>query len=350
MNNYLDILNQIKSEHTEINKQSLNSRVLIVDGLNNYIRTWVMNPSMNEDGVHVGGISGFLLALGSTIREIQPTRLIVVFDGKGGSVRRKKLFPEYKQNRGHGVRLNRVHDWADDAEENKQMMYQLSRVIMYLKNLPCTVISIDNVEADDTIAYIAHEMCENDSKCTDVFISSTDKDFYQLISDKVKIWNPVKKMIIDKKFILTEYNIHPINFLLFKSLKGDGSDNIPGIKGFGIKTTAKTFPFLIDDKKYTTNDLISYSQSHLEASRMHKLVVENKNILTRNYELIKLSEGNIKSSTGLNISKKFNSPTQKTNIRRIYEMCNEDKLWSKFPNINLWVNFNFSNLNYFTDK
>jgi len=349
-NTYLDILNKIKQENIQLTTQTKDSRILILDGLNNYIRTWVMNPTTNDDGVHVGGISGFLQALGVTIREIKPTRLVIVFDGKGGSVRRKKIFPGYKANRGGGVRLNRAHDWASDVEENKQMLYQLSRVIIYLKQLPCTVISIDNIEADDTIAYIAHEICEANSACEEVYISSTDKDFYQLISNKVKVWNPVTHKRIDKDAIINEYGIHPNNFILYKCLKGDGSDNIPGLKGFGVKTSVKLFPFLSEQTIYSVNDVINYAKDHLDESRMHQSLLDNKTTYLMNYDIMKLSNGNIKSSTGLVISKQYNKYVKKLNIHKIAELCTEDKLWSKFPNLNSWVNINFSQLNYFIDK
>ena len=62
-------------------------------------------PTLNDDGAHVGGIVGFLRSIGYAIRTIRPTRTILVFDGKGGSNRRRKLFPEYKANRNMSERL-----------------------------------------------------------------------------------------------------------------------------------------------------------------------------------------------------------------------------------------------------
>ena len=89
---YREILSDIgKQVSTE---QGLNEHVLIIDGLNNFIRTWAVSPATNADGQHIGGIVGFLQTIGLAIRTIMPTRVIIAFDGKGGSARRKKIFPE----------------------------------------------------------------------------------------------------------------------------------------------------------------------------------------------------------------------------------------------------------------
>ena len=83
---YSEILKNL-NEDTEPLK--LNDRILLVDGLNTFIRAFVMNPSTNEDGIHIGGIKGFMLSMGYAIKNIKPTRVIVCFDGAGGSQRRR---------------------------------------------------------------------------------------------------------------------------------------------------------------------------------------------------------------------------------------------------------------------
>ena len=79
--------------------RKLNDHVLVVDGFNTFIRAFSVNPSLNEDGSHVGGLVGFLKSIRFTINKLKPTRCVIVFDGKGGSNRRRKIYPEYKQNR-----------------------------------------------------------------------------------------------------------------------------------------------------------------------------------------------------------------------------------------------------------
>jgi len=346
---YLDILALMKKEKREAINYNINSKILLIDGLNNYIRTWVMMPTVNEDGDHVGGIVGFLLSLGVTIRALKPTRVIMVFDGEGGSQRRKKIFPDYKGNRGGGVRLNRVFNWASDEEEARQYIFQLNRIITYLKYLPVTLISIDKIEADDTIGYISRYMCNDDVE--KIYISSTDKDFYQLVNDKINIWNPVKKQIINYNDIKDKFsNITPNNFLLFKTLNGDSSDNIPGIPGLGIKTIAKRFPFITEDKIYTLNDIQTYAQDHIGASSIYKKIVDNSKQIELNYKLMTLAEGNISGNSKLKIIEKFNSTANKINFVELRKLFNQDKLWSSFTDFNTWLKTNFSYLDSFIKK
>ena len=66
-----------------------NDRILLVDGLNTFIRSFVANPATNDNGIHIGGISGFLHSIGYAIKNIKPTRIIICFDGTGGSQRRR---------------------------------------------------------------------------------------------------------------------------------------------------------------------------------------------------------------------------------------------------------------------
>ena len=86
-----------------------NDKILIIDGLNTFIRVFSIYPTQNDDGIHIGGIVGFLKSLGHAIRTISPTRCIIVFDGKGGSSRRRKMFPGYKNNRKPTIQRNQHH-------------------------------------------------------------------------------------------------------------------------------------------------------------------------------------------------------------------------------------------------
>ena len=96
---YLSILNQIKKDGGLVEHNNPDDKVLIIDGLNTFIRVFSVVPITNDDGAHVGGIIGFLKSIGFAIKMHNPTRCIIVFDGEGGSDRRRKLFPDYKANR-----------------------------------------------------------------------------------------------------------------------------------------------------------------------------------------------------------------------------------------------------------
>ena len=158
---------------------NVNSRVLIVDGLNLYLRTFAVNGTLNDNGVPVGGLVGFLKSLAYSIREVNPTRVIIVYDGAGGSQRRRKINPDYKANRKPGKRITRWDAFKNASEEKDAMKIQFSRLVDYLDFLPIDVLSIDRIEADDTIAYITNELLSEE-----VTIMSADQDFIQLVDDR----------------------------------------------------------------------------------------------------------------------------------------------------------------------
>ena len=195
---YLSILNEIKKKGGSVNFQNTNKKVLIVDGLNTFIRVFSVMPTLNENGVHVGGIVGFLKSIGFAINMFNPTRVIIVFDGKGGSNRRRKLYSDYKNKRRTSYRVNRVAGLENVEDERRNMYLQLRRVAEYLELLPVTNISVDGIEADDAIAYIAKSVIPDGEK----IIMSTDKDFLQLVSDDIKVWSPTKKKLYDREAVL----------------------------------------------------------------------------------------------------------------------------------------------------
>ena len=105
---------------------------------------------------------------------IRPTRTIVVFDGKGGSNRRRKIFPQYKMGRKMSYRLNRANNYLTREEEQKMMIRQLNRVVEYLECLPITLINIENNEADDVIGYCSKHIL----KITNLQLCQQTKTFY----------------------------------------------------------------------------------------------------------------------------------------------------------------------------
>ena len=95
---YKDLLNNIK-EDSQSEALHLNSRVLLVDSMNTFLRSFAVINSTNTQGTHVGGMIGFLRSLAYVVNLIQPTRVICVFDGEGNTTNRKHLYADYKGNR-----------------------------------------------------------------------------------------------------------------------------------------------------------------------------------------------------------------------------------------------------------
>ena len=238
---YLSILDEIKNKGGSLDDGKPDDKVLIVDGLNTFLRVFSVIPTTNDDGIPVGGIVGFLRSLGHTIGMFSPTRTIVVFDGKGGSTRRRKIYPEYKQNRRTKYRVNRSYDFASEEDEKQNMIMQIQRTVEYLETLPLTVLSYDNIEADDTIGYLCKQVFTHSKQ---VVVMSTDKDFLQLANGRTKIWSPTKKKIYDEQAVFDEFGITAKNYIWYRVLDGDKSDNINGVRGLGLKTIKKKLPFL----------------------------------------------------------------------------------------------------------
>jgi DNA polymerase-1 len=339
------LFNNVKEDlnNTKGISKTQDSDVLIVDGLNCFIRAFSAIPTLNDDGLHTGGISGFLKSLGYTIRTLNPTRCIVVFDGTGGSTRRRQIYPEYKEHRANKVRLNRIFEDASTSEsESQALARQLIRVSHYIDTLPVTTIQIDNVEADDVIAFLAVQSFKD----SNVTIMSADKDFYQLVNDKIKVYSPTKKKIYGPQDVLNEYGVHPNNFVLFRVLDGDKSDNVEGIKGFGLKTVIKCFPFLAEGKSYTIQDLITHSEANRDKFKVYETLLANQTVLDRNYKLMQLSDTIIATFAQLNIGdilKKKN----KLNRFEFNNMITADKLWNALPNHGVWLETTFKKLDNF---
>ncbi len=320
----------------------VNDKVLLVDGLNTFIRCWSANPMMNEDGLHTGGVAGTLKSIGYAIKLINPTRCVIVFDGDGGSVKRRKIYPEYKLHRKSTVRLNRTYEELsekDSEEANKTK--QLVRLAEYLQHLPVNILIADGIEADDTIAYCANEYFKDAM----VYIMSSDKDFLQLVTERVKVWSPSKKTMYGPAEVLRDYGIHPANFVLFRAMDGDTSDNIDGVKGVGLKTVVKHFPFLAEPTKKTIKDVIQFAEANRGKYKIFDKVVEAAAILERNYALMQLQESIASTMSQLHISDCLNrGKIPRLDRYSLVKLITEDKMWNNLPNHQIWVNETFTGL------
>ena len=246
------------------------SSILIIDGLNTFLRSFTMINHMNPDGHHIGGLTGFHKSIGYAIRMSDPTKVVVIFDGIGGSNARRNLYPEYKANR-NSSRITNHNIFSSKDEESESINNQISRLVQYLQCLPVTVISIDGLEADDIIGYLANKF-QAHNETQKVTIMSADKDFLQLVSDKVHCYSPTKKKIYTPKDVLEEFGVSSNNFLNYKILMGDTSDNIPGITGLGPKKLIKLFPELISNTKVELDEIISSSADKVDENKLYLAV------------------------------------------------------------------------------
>ena len=152
----------------------------------------------------------FFRSLKSEIDRHTPDKVYVVSEGR--PTQSLAVNPDYKGNR------ESIKD--DGFHRQKRDIFDLCEF------LPVTFIRHPDFECDDVISYLATSIHKNDN----VVICSSDSDFIQLISDKIALWNPVRKKFIEP---------WPVDYVVWKSLRGDKSDNVPGIKGVGDKTALK---------------------------------------------------------------------------------------------------------------
>lgn len=344
-----DIRELFQNMQFDVNEQGMtyNSRVLLVDATNLFIRSYAAVPTMDDNGNHIGGMVGFMKSLGAAIKQFKPTRAIVVFDGRGGSQRRRKIYPEYKANRKPPIRLNRSYDLTTDQQETENMKFQLVTIVEMLECLPLTVCAFDNVEADDVIAYLSQLVTKEGGHS---IIYSSDKDFFQLACSSVKVYNPIKKKTFDETVILEDYGIHPTHFHFFRALNGDKSDNINGVKGVGETTLKKYIPEFADPSIHIDVEFIKTKYANVKkVPKAIQNILENTEIVDRNIQLMNLHEGIMSDDARLKVAHKFHDTSVQVRKHDLTKLMVRAKLLGAFPTFDYWFAQTFIPLNRFHD-
>lgn len=274
---------------------------------------------MNPKGHHIGGLVGFLKSLGYLTRIIQPTRIILAFDGPGSTAARKSVDPNYKANRN----LKIISNWelySNKEEERDSMMSQMTRLVDYLQALPVHMLDIPKIEADDTIGWIVKEYKET----SNITIVSSDKDFLQLVTDKVNVYSPVKKKFYTPKLVKQELGLIPENYLTLKALLGDNSDNLPGVKGIGAKTAYKLFPDLVDVPGTGLDYIFKECEANLNKGKKYTSILERAHRVETNYELMNIQDPVLMEHHKTLISEVMNSPIPPLNVTAFLTMLEQD--------------------------
>jgi 5'-3' exonuclease len=320
-------------EHGEEPQLKRHDKVLILDGLNLFFRNFAMMNMVNPDGVHIGGLGGFFRSLGAMIRQTNPTSVYVVFDGAGSTVNRKNLLSEYKGTRN----LQRITNWeAFDSleDEHDSKVDQIVRIIQYLKLLPVKTTILDKVEADDIIAVLAEKLVEKyNSTC---FIVSSDKDFLQLVTDKIILYRPMEKEYYTPKVVEEKLGLLPENFILYKTLLGDNSDNIPGIKGLGAKGIFKKFPEL-KTQSLTLDDIFEISTRKFKDHVVYSRIIQDQARIETSYKVMDLSVPMIDDKGKDHINELISEDIPELRSDLFIQLYNEDKLGGMIRNLENWI-------------
>lgn len=246
-------------------------RLLLVDGSNLLFQMFFGMPAriVNEQGKAIHGTLGFVGALLKIIRRIEPTHMVVMFDG------------EHENSRSvldSGYKANRV-DYSEIPEEESPFS-QLPDIYAALDYLQIQYAETTTCETDDWIAGYALAY----GKENEIVISSFDSDFFQLITDKVSVlrYRGENTIICTPDYIKNKFGIEPKQYADFKSMTGDASDNIKGADKVGPKTAALLLNEFADLKNILAN------AENIKRNSIKESIIRNSEKLIINYKIIKL--------------------------------------------------------------
>ena len=261
-----------------------NKKLLIIDGLNMFLRNYIVNPALAPNGHPIGGCIGFIKSLQKVCGMFTPDEIIIAWDGHSGSSKRKEMNKGYKDGR-KPVRFNRRMVELNESEQKLNKAEQYVKLVEYLNETPTIQIVVDYVEADDIIAYA----CGHDKyRGWDKYIVSSDRDFFQLLGDGVYLYRPIQKKLVDKSSLMDEHGIHPNNFALARAIAGDKSDNLPGIPRAGLKTIKNRFPFMGNEEVQTVESLAEFCRNVDKPVKLHENILSGLDLIESNYDIMQL--------------------------------------------------------------
>jgi hypothetical protein len=214
------------------------------------------------------------------------------------------------------------------------MTMQMGRLVEYLQCLPLTLISIDKIEADDTISYLAQKFRDNNKKVT---IVSSDKDFLQIVDQNIEVYSPIKKKTYGKKEVQEELGMIPENYLIMKALLGDNSDNLTGIKGLGPKTLLKEFPGIVKDPLFELKDIHKICEEKLQTKKIFAQILYDWDKVKTNYELMNLLEPRLGDYEIVHILDKIKEPTPSLQAVTFLSMLESDQIEALNKNVEGWL-------------
>ncbi|MDC0937423.1 DNA polymerase I [Pelagibacteraceae bacterium] len=246
----------------------------LIDGSGYIFRAYYALPplSRKSDGLPTGAVSGFCSMLFKLIEDARsddskhkPTHFAVIFDSARKNFR-NDIYSEYKANR-------------TEAPDDLAPQFEYIRKAVKAFNLPS--IELLNYEADDLIATYAKKITEAGAKVT---VISSDKDLMQLVSNKVRLFDPMKSRVIGEKEVIEKFGVKPDQVIDVQSLAGDSSDNVPGVPGIGIKTAAELI------NKYKNLDKLLSKASEIPQNKRRETLLANKDKALLSKQLVTLKD------------------------------------------------------------
>jgi DNA polymerase-1 len=250
---------------------------IAVDGHHNLHRCLHV-PAFQEfscNGSPTGGIYGGLQVVRSTLDKFNAKRCIVVWDGCRPEYR-SAIYPDYKANREPKTEEERV----EKVEHKSVFLAQKTLLTTALRYLGCAVVEVEEAEGDDLLCAIVQL-----SPTEKIVLISEDMDLAQLVDQHVSLYRPGREVLVEYDNFAEATGIQASQFLLYKALVGDTSDNIKGVKGVGKKRAGN---LLHECPTGNLDQLRSYCATH--KSVPIRRVAETFGIVLRNLKIMDLQE------------------------------------------------------------
>lgn len=321
-------MNKRPPRNGEIIKKTQNT--LLVDG-NALFKSGLFGAKdvYNTDGRHIGGLYQFITTLRMLLTQDLYHRVYVFWDGNFSGKLRYNIYKDYKIERGK--------DYENGTQPiDESELQQRARVWEYLNDLYIRQLKHEIVESDDFIAYYCLNRKENEK----ITICSNDRDMAQLVSENVRIYFTDLKNYVDNTNFSSYFCYHKENAVLVKTMIGDKSDSIKGIKGLGEKSLINTFPEL-GERKVSLTEIIEKAKE-IQKERINKklkplMVVENiinrvtdglqgKDIFEINHKLVNLSSPMMTSDAIEELKDLIDGTLHNPprNIQQVLKYMNED--------------------------
>lgn len=202
-------------------------RLVIIDGKSVFYRGYyAMGALSTSDGTPTGGIYGFAAIAMEIVKQLNPTKVVVAWDSKSSTAKRKEIYPEYKAGR---------------VKPGDDFYVQIPMLKELVLALGWSFVEVPEYEADDIIGTLSLQADEEGDYET--YIVSSDLDMLQVVDENTRMFRILKGFSkleeLDVPAVEAKYGIKKAQFLDLKALKGDASDNIPGVPGIGEKTAVK---------------------------------------------------------------------------------------------------------------
>ena len=313
-------------------------KLILVDG-NHLLHRVLHIPNLQamatEDGVPTGGVYGFLKTLRPSIVKLQGAdRIVVAFDG-GSSERRKALFPGYRVRPPiEDVIVPGKGQVEKDSKEAKHGMpyyelfgHQKRYVREWVKAMGCGVIRFDLKEADDVI----YRFTDLDGGSHLSVILSDDKDFLQLLSESVHVYRPVADEYYDPDKFKKDWGFPPKKYLIYKSMFGDDTDKVPGVKGIG-----DVYATEITSAVSKPREIVAYCRDHKRKNVRAVSSEENIELLKRNLKLFDMRKEEFTKSEIRKMQSTLDAES-KVDWGTLRRIASELKLESLAGNLGKWM-------------